>query len=194
MKKTVDNSTLYNCTATLLQQLDSGLDVKSVWTLNRSELLELLETTFAETENTVKRTAMRDFMSECLFTLQNPYEMVWWQKLVWTVIFASMLVVATGGNTIVMWIVLGKYNMLKSADNSLARPGRKQADLLGGEKELNLDRQTDTFLLLDYEKTFDKEKVAVIHALYNIETFVDNYGRAKDLSASLFKSVCLYGQ
>jgi len=119
MKKAVDSPTLYNCTATLLQQQDPGLDVKSVWTLNRSELIELLEATFSQTENTVKRTAMRDFLSECLFTLQNPYEMVWWQKLVWTVIFASMLVVATGGNTIVMWIVLGKYNIYKlvSASN-----------------------------------------------------------------------------
>jgi hypothetical protein len=111
MKKAVDSPTLYNCTAKLLQQQDPGLDVKSVWTLNRSEVIELLEATFAETENTVKRTAMSDFMSECLLNLQNPYEMVWWQKLVWTVIFASMLVVATGGNTIVMWIVLGKYNI-----------------------------------------------------------------------------------
>ena len=102
------NSTLYNCTATLLLQLDPGLDVKSVWRLNLSEVLDLLQETFSETEDTVKRTALRDFMSECLFPLQRPYDLVWWQKLVWTVVFASMLVVATGGNTIVMWIVLGK--------------------------------------------------------------------------------------
>jgi len=111
MKKMVDSPNLFNCTATLLQKLDPGFDMKSVWTLNRSEVLELLETTFSQTENTVNRTAMSDFLSECLVSVQNPYEMVWWQKLVWTVIFASMLVVATGGNTIVMWIVLGKYNI-----------------------------------------------------------------------------------
>jgi len=109
----VDSPNLYNCTATLLQQLDPGFDMKYVWALNRSDVQELLETTFSQTENTVNRTAMRNFMSECLVSLQNPYEMVWWQKLVWTVIFASMLVVATGGNTIVMWIVLGKYNIYK---------------------------------------------------------------------------------
>jgi hypothetical protein len=111
MKRAMDSPNLYNCTATLLQELDPSLDVKTVWKLNRSELVELLEVTFSETENNAKRTAMRDFLAECLFTLQNPYEMVWWQKLVWTAIFASMLVVATGGNTIVMWIVLGKYNI-----------------------------------------------------------------------------------
>jgi hypothetical protein len=108
MEDAVPNSTLYNCTATLLLQLDPGLDVKSVWTLNRSEVFDLLQETFTETQDTVKRTALRDFMSECLFPLQRPYDLVWWQKLVWTVVFASMLVVATGGNTIVMWIVLGK--------------------------------------------------------------------------------------
>jgi hypothetical protein len=113
MKKAAESPNLYNCTATLLKQLEPSLDVKTVWTLNRSEVIEILETTFSETENAVKRTAMRDFLSECLVTLQNPYEMVWWQKLVWAVIFASMLVVATGGNTIVMWIVLGKYNVSK---------------------------------------------------------------------------------
>ena len=113
MKKMVDSPNLYNCTATLLQKLDSGFDMKSVWTLNRSEVLDLLETTFSQTDNSIIRTEMRDFLSECLLSLQNPYEMVWWQKLVWTVIFASMLVVATGGNTIVMWIVLGKYNIYK---------------------------------------------------------------------------------
>jgi len=111
MKKAVDIPNLYNCTAALLQQLDPGLDIKSVWTLNRSELIEIVEETISETENAVKRAAMRDFLSECLLTLHNPYEMVWWQKLVWTVIFASMLLVATGGNTIVMWIVLGEYNI-----------------------------------------------------------------------------------
>ena len=110
MKKSIESPNLYNCTATLLQRLDPGLDVESVWTLNHSELLELLEATFSETENSAKKTEIRDFMSECLI-LQNPYEMVWWQKLMWTAIFASMLVVATGGNTIVMWIVLGEYNI-----------------------------------------------------------------------------------
>jgi hypothetical protein len=111
MGDAVDNSTLYNCTAMLLLQVDSSLDVKFVWTLNRSEVLDLLDATFSETENTVKRIALRDFMSECVFPLQRPYDLVWWQKLVWTVVFASMLVVATGGNTIVMWIVLGKYSI-----------------------------------------------------------------------------------
>jgi hypothetical protein len=108
MKKAVDSPNLYNCTATLLKQLDPGLNVTSVWTLNRSELVEILEANILEIQNNVKRTAIIDFLSECLVNVQNPYEMVWWQKLVWTAVFASMLVVATGGNTIVMWIVLGK--------------------------------------------------------------------------------------
>jgi hypothetical protein len=108
MVDAVPDSTLYNCTATLLLQLNPSLDVKFLWTLNRSEVLDLLNTKFSEAPNTFKRTALRDFMSECLFPLARPYDLVWWQKLVWTVVFASMLVVATGGNTIVMWIVLGK--------------------------------------------------------------------------------------
>jgi hypothetical protein len=111
MVEAVDNSTLFNCTAMLLLQLDPGFDVKSVWSLNRSEVVDLLDATFSETENIVKRTALENFMLECLLPSQRPYDLVWWQKLVWTVVFASMLVVATGGNTIVMWIVLGKYSI-----------------------------------------------------------------------------------
>lgn len=34
--------------------------------------------------------------------------MVWWQQLVWSALFALMLLVATGGNAIVLWIVLGE--------------------------------------------------------------------------------------
>jgi hypothetical protein len=108
MDDMIDNATLYNCTAMLLLQFDSEFDVKSVWTLNRSQVLDLLDVTLTETENALKRAALRDFISECLFPSQRPYDLAWWQKLVWTVVFASMLLVATGGNAIVMWIVLGK--------------------------------------------------------------------------------------
>jgi hypothetical protein len=38
------------------------------------------------------------------------YFMSWWQQLWWTTIFAVMVFIAVGGNSIVMWIVLGKYN------------------------------------------------------------------------------------
>jgi hypothetical protein len=34
--------------------------------------------------------------------------MAWWQQLGWSALFALMLLVATGGNTIVLWIVLGE--------------------------------------------------------------------------------------
>jgi hypothetical protein len=34
--------------------------------------------------------------------------MAWWQQLGWTALFALMLLVATGGNAIVLWIVLGE--------------------------------------------------------------------------------------
>ncbi|XP_023718050.1 tachykinin-like peptides receptor 86C isoform X2 [Cryptotermes secundus] len=37
--------------------------------------------------------------------------MVWWQQLVWSALFALMLLVATGGNAIVLWIVLAHRRM-----------------------------------------------------------------------------------
>jgi hypothetical protein len=42
---------------------------------------------------------------------QHPHlQMSWWQQLGWSAVFAIMLVVAIGGNTIVMWIVLGELS------------------------------------------------------------------------------------
>ncbi|KAF4517729.1 hypothetical protein B566_EDAN002934 [Ephemera danica] len=56
------------------------------------------------------RTLLRDFLSDCLFPLKpRPFALHWGQKLAWTALFAAMLLVAVGGNTIVMWVVLGKY-------------------------------------------------------------------------------------
>jgi tachykinin-like receptor len=106
----IDGERLYNCTALLLLQLDPSANVNAFWTLNRSQMFDLLNVTLKEAESSARWLALREFMSECLFPLQRPYDLVWWQKLVWTVVFAAMLVVATGGNTIVMWIVLGEYS------------------------------------------------------------------------------------
>ncbi|EEB16930.1 class A rhodopsin-like G-protein coupled receptor GPRtak2, putative [Pediculus humanus corporis] len=49
-----------------------------------------------------------DFVTNCVLP-PKPFDLIWWQKLIWTSVFAVMLLVATGGNIIVMWIVLGKF-------------------------------------------------------------------------------------
>jgi tachykinin-like receptor len=109
MADIIDDATLHNCTAMLLLQINPNTNVDSVWMLNRTQVLELLEVTLSEAETAAKKTVVRDFISECLLPSERPYDLAWWQKLVWTVVFAAMLVVATGGNAIVMWIVLGKH-------------------------------------------------------------------------------------
>ena len=112
MGEIVADNTLYNCTGILLLKLDPARNMSALWTLNRSQVLELLDFAVGEVDrikSPIKRLAIRDFISECLFPSPRPYDLVWWQKLVWTIIFAAMLVVSTGGNIIVMWIVLGKY-------------------------------------------------------------------------------------
>ncbi|RWS06473.1 G protein-coupled receptor-like protein, partial [Dinothrombium tinctorium] len=35
---------------------------------------------------------------------RNVYILPWWQQLIWSTIFGSMVLVATGGNLIVIWI------------------------------------------------------------------------------------------
>lgn len=41
----------------------------------------------------------------------NKYNLPWWNELIWYVVFMGMVIVATGGNTIVIWIVLADRRM-----------------------------------------------------------------------------------
>lgn len=41
----------------------------------------------------------------------NKYNLPWWNELIWYVLFMGMVIVATGGNTIVIWIVLADRRM-----------------------------------------------------------------------------------
>ena len=111
MADAIDDVTLFNCTGLMLLQLDPSRNLSYLFLLNRTQLVETLDSALDEVDNLhdpLRRTAIRDFISECLFPASRPYDLAWWQKLMWTIIFAAMLLVSTGGNTIVMWIVLGK--------------------------------------------------------------------------------------
>ncbi|XP_059472152.1 tachykinin-like peptides receptor 86C isoform X2 [Neocloeon triangulifer] len=59
-----------------------------------------------------RKGALRQFLTDCLFPAQpKPFALPWWQKTVWSVVFGAMLLVAVGGNAIVMWIVLAHRRM-----------------------------------------------------------------------------------
>jgi len=42
---------------------------------------------------------------------ENQFILPWWRQVLWTVLYAGMVVVATGGNVIVIWIVLAHKRM-----------------------------------------------------------------------------------
>nr|XP_053636422.1 tachykinin-like peptides receptor 99D isoform X1 [Cherax quadricarinatus] len=42
---------------------------------------------------------------------ENKYNLPWWHQLIWSIFFGGMVVVATGGNLIVIWIVLADRRM-----------------------------------------------------------------------------------
>lgn len=42
---------------------------------------------------------------------QNQFVLPWWRQMIWTLLFAFMIIVATGGNLIVIWIVLAHKRM-----------------------------------------------------------------------------------
>ncbi|XP_054263186.1 tachykinin-like peptides receptor 86C isoform X1 [Macrosteles quadrilineatus] len=110
----IDFAKLYNCTALLLDK-DPFVNVSSVWALNRTQVLSVLGPVFDDQDDTLtsgRRSGLKDFLTDCVYPpLQRPTDLLWWQKVVWSSVFAIMLLVATGGNSIVMWIVLAHRRM-----------------------------------------------------------------------------------
>ncbi|XP_050600134.1 tachykinin-like peptides receptor 86C isoform X3 [Bombus affinis] len=95
---------LYNCSTIILRR-----DITILLMLNRSELLNILQNAL---DSSTERQVLHDAFLDCLFNYQErPFDLSWWQKLFWSLIFAAMLLVATGGNIIVIWIVLAHQRM-----------------------------------------------------------------------------------
>lgn len=44
---------------------------------------------------------------------ERPYLLAWWKQLLWCTVFSIILVISIVGNTIVMWIILGKFFAFK---------------------------------------------------------------------------------
>lgn len=96
---------LYNCTASILDR-----NVTSLIKLNRSEFLIIFQEAL---EKSAQRDVLSDAFSDCIYGIQEPpFDLPWWQKLTWSLIYAIILLIATGGNIIVMWIVLGKKKFI----------------------------------------------------------------------------------
>ena len=71
-------------------------------------LLNLSES--GEVNSTEWGGVSRERLEQCLVPppSDRPYLLPWWQQLTWTLAFGAMLLVAVGGNAIVMWIVIGE--------------------------------------------------------------------------------------
>lgn len=41
----------------------------------------------------------------------NKFILPWWRQLIWSILYSGMVIVATGGNLIVIWIVLAHKRM-----------------------------------------------------------------------------------
>lgn len=48
-------------------------------------------------------------LGNCVGLGERPYRPPWWGQLAWFIVFVAMLLVAVLGNTLVIWIVLGKF-------------------------------------------------------------------------------------
>lgn len=92
---------LYNCSAWIFEY-----NVTLLSKLNRSELAHFIEEAL---NRSTQRDFLRELLSNCIFVNQErPFDLPWWPKLCWSLFFGVIILIATGGNIIVMWIVLGK--------------------------------------------------------------------------------------
>lgn len=92
---------LYNCTASIFER-----NITLLLKLNLSEIRYFIDETLNKSS---RHDILRQELFDCILVNQErPFDLPWWQKLFWSLIFAVILLVATGGNVIVMWIVLGK--------------------------------------------------------------------------------------
>lgn len=92
---------LYNCSALVLER-----NLTLLLRLNYSEFINVLEEAL---DSSSRPEHLRDRITDCVFANQErPFDLPWWQKLFWSLIYAVIVLVAIGGNSIVMWIVLGK--------------------------------------------------------------------------------------
>lgn len=56
----------------------------------------------------VRGIVARCFSLTSILSTPRPYLLLWWQQLLWTLVFGGMMTMAVGGNVLVMWIVCGK--------------------------------------------------------------------------------------
>lgn len=91
---------LYNCCLLVLPNVP--LSLKS----NYSELQLFIDEALNRSD---KREVLKEELTDCYYINQDrPFDLPWWQKFFWSLVYAVILLVATGGNIIVIWIVLGK--------------------------------------------------------------------------------------
>lgn len=66
---------------------------------------------FYEFEGFINGTGNDSFFDDLDAQNSNKFILPWWRQIIWTVLFTGMIVVATGGNLIVIWIVLAHKRM-----------------------------------------------------------------------------------
>lgn len=116
---------LFECVLQVWQELNATMDLPAP--LNASHnlffehdlymrLLNLSES--GELNGTEWEAGGKDRLEQCLEPppADRPYLLPWWQQLTWTLAFGAMLLVAVGGNAIVMWIVIGEQRRCCLAD------------------------------------------------------------------------------
>ncbi|KAL6443936.1 hypothetical protein ACFW04_001727 [Cataglyphis niger] len=95
---------LYNCSAWILE-----LNITVLLKVNHNEFHHFFDEAL---NRSTRPNALREALLDCIFINQErPFDLPWWQKLFWSLIFAVILLVATSGNIIVMWIVLAHRRM-----------------------------------------------------------------------------------
>lgn len=108
-----EDDAFINCTFKVFEQDYMLRNISYLWPINSTIIWTFMnEVVFNAKDSSLSlyhKNSITLLLRGCLNIESAPYELPWWQKLAWSVVFSLMLIVAIGGNIIVIWIVLGKW-------------------------------------------------------------------------------------
>lgn len=99
----------------LVLTMEFNQSIKELDHHNSTTLFDILGNILKSSDLSMnKRTIAKDRLHDCVFPLSEPSNNIsMWHKLIWSTIFIAMLIVAIIGNSIVIWIVTGKWSFKK---------------------------------------------------------------------------------
>uniref|UniRef100_A0A8D8QMD3 Tachykinin-like peptides receptor 86C n=1 Tax=Cacopsylla melanoneura TaxID=428564 RepID=A0A8D8QMD3_9HEMI len=110
-----EDDAFINCTFKVFEQDIILRNITYLWPINSTIMWTFMNEVIFNTKDSsltlYHKNNITLLLRACLNIESAPHVLPWWQKMAWGAIFSLMLIVAIGGNIIVIWIVLAHRRM-----------------------------------------------------------------------------------